>query len=327
MRRRFGSGAAPWPSEGSAIGRRRPEQRELDRAIVRAIAYADVFEYPLTAAEVHRYLVGARATRSDVERILANGRLVPRRVSRCGGYFTLPGREASVPVRRRREAIAAPLWARAQRYGRLIAALPFVRMVAVTGALASDNVDEGADIDYLIVTEAGRLWLCRAMVVALVRIAALRGDTVCPNYFLSENALALPERNLFTATELARMVPLHGLDVYRRMRASNGWAEEFLPNAAGPARDLACPAPWLRGATGLVERLGRTGLGALVDRWEMSRKLRRFLAHDNPHGEARFGVDWCKGHFDAHGQRILTAFAERLAAIGEHGPARRQRQA
>ena len=49
----------------------------LERAIVEAVAYADVFDYPLTADEVHRYLDGVSATRAGVSTALSSGRLVP----------------------------------------------------------------------------------------------------------------------------------------------------------------------------------------------------------------------------------------------------------
>ena len=121
----------------------------------------------------------------------------------------------------------------AARYGALIAKLPFVRMVAVTGSLAVENAEAADDIDYLIVTSKGRLWLPRAMTILVVRLGGLRGVTLCPNYLLSESALALSERDPYTARELFQMRPLIGHDVHARMLAANMWCRELLPNWSG----------------------------------------------------------------------------------------------
>src|SRR5690606_114120 len=142
--------------------------------------------------------------------ILQHGRLVPRHLSVTDGYFTLPGREAIVPIRPEREQAAARLWPRGIHYGRVIASLPVVRMVAITGELAMDYVGPHSDLDYFIVTEAERLWLSRLMAIAVVRYAAQRGVIVCPNYLLSERALELDDRKLYSAHEVAQMVPISG---------------------------------------------------------------------------------------------------------------------
>jgi hypothetical protein len=286
----------------------------LERAIVQTVAYADVFDYPLTVDEVHRYLIGVPASRGTLRAALASMQRFSNVLSRSGRYLTLAGREWTIETRRRRAAISSEYWKRAVRYGRLIGSLPFVRMVAVTGALAMDNVAD-ADIDYLIVTEPGRLWLCRGLVVGVVRAAAARGATLCPNYFLSERALQIDERNLFTAHEVTQMVPLAGSTTYARFRALNRWTDEYLPNAGGPPRRAALADPRPHRARKLAEMTLRSPIGAGLERWERSRKIRKLAQRSNGHAEAAFGPDWCKGHFDDHGQLTLGRYAERLRSL------------
>ncbi len=287
----------------------------LEIAILRTIAYADVFDYPLTAAEIHRYLAQLPSSLEAVRSALESSTLVPRRLSRCDEFFCLPGREHTVETRLRRAQAAARMWPRALRYGRIIAQLPFVRMVAVTGALAMDNVEPGDDIDYFIVTAPGRLWFSRAMVVALVKMAALLGDRLCPNYLLSERVLILTPRNFFVAHEIAQMVPLAGMEVYRRLRRANAWTSRFLPNAEGApvrASPLSPSSGWGRL---VLESVLSVSFVDRLERWEMQRKIRK-LSRKHPYpSEVVFSADCCKGHFDSHGRQILAAFARRLKEL------------
>jgi hypothetical protein len=171
------------------------------------------------------------------------------------------------------------------------------------------------DIDYLIVTEPERLWVCRVLVVGVVKWAARRGVTLCPNYFLSERALELEERNLFTAHEVTQMVPLVGLPTYERLRQLNRWTESYLPNAAGPPRRIGQVSPHWRRARGAAEQVLRTPVGGRLERWEMERKVRKLGAQSVDHAEAAFDVDWCKGHFGDHGQYTLERFAQRMDGL------------
>src|SRR6266576_5090808 len=105
-----------------------------EQAVVKAVVYADVFDYPLQAAEIHRYLHGVAAswdaTAAALARCCAGGNVLSQR----DGFYTLAGREELVDLRCRRAVQAERLWPTAVKYGHVIAGLPFVRMVAVTGS-------------------------------------------------------------------------------------------------------------------------------------------------------------------------------------------------
>jgi hypothetical protein len=300
------------------IAKRPALDRALADAIIETVAYADIFDYPLTLPEIHRYLIDRPASRETVQAALDQDPTLAERLSRTDAYFALAGRQSIVAIRRQREVLAERFWLRARRYGRMISSLPFVRMVAVTGELAMDNVRDESDIDFFIVTEHRRLWLCRLFVLGIVRAAARFGDTVCPNYLLSERALAITERDLYSAHEVVQMVPLSGIDTYAQFRQVNKWVYEFLPNAVSAPRQLSS-TPHARPVRALTESALRTPAGGLLERWESRRKLRKFSAMSQAHREASFSADWCKGHVHDHGRLILAAFEAHKSEIEGSG--------
>jgi len=282
---------------------------DLASAILHTAAYADVFDYPLTAKEIHRYLTGLCATAEQVEQLLQEGAFL----SRVGEYYMLPAREMLADVRRRREQISNRLWPKALGYGRIAAGIPFVRMLAVTGSLAMNNVENNPDIDYLVVTAPGRLWTVRAMLLALARMAALHGVRICPNYLVTERAMVFPDQTLYAAHELAQMVPLFGMHVYAQLCSLNRWKDRFLPNAQGlpPVRSRVTRRndPMLKPA---LESLLLKPPSGWFEQWEMARKMPRLKRQQSSSPESTFTADTCKGHDQRHAQRTEETYRKRL---------------
>ncbi len=289
----------------------------LEQAILFTIAYGDIFQYPMTVQEIHRYLIGLQSTHQAIREALHQPNRLGRWITHCGPFYMLPGRNELVHIRQQRMQESARLWPKAEYYGRLIARIPFVRMVAVTGSLAMNNVIPGGDIDYLIVTRQGRLWLTRSLVIILVRLARQSGDRICPNFFLSEQTLALRDQNIFSAHELTQMVPLSGGKIYTAIRQDNLWADKYLPNASSAPDGKAMIS--LNDVQYRIQTIGesllQSQIGSLLEHWEMHRKLRKFNPLTSEHDEACFGPDYCKGHVDDHGNRILDDYANRVQNI------------
>ena len=285
----------------------------LLRSIFHTLAYADVFDYPLTASEVYRYLTSLQASVEEVTQALGNDHLF----SRVEEYFALPGREETVAIRKRRAKTAAQLWPKAARYGRMIASLPFVRMVAVTGSLSMSNTDDGKDIDFMIVTAPNHLWTCRAFSLLIARIAKLENISLCPNYLVTTNALELKEHSLYVAHELAQMIPLSGMKTYRELCRLNDWMADYLPNALTPPEmpqgiKQAQVHPFIQRA---LEALFHLPVFSWFEKWEMNRKIDRLAREQSASFESYFSADVCKGHIDRHGENIGTALAVRLQIL------------
>ncbi|MCU0482498.1 MAG: hypothetical protein MUE54_14980 [Anaerolineae bacterium] len=284
----------------------------LEWDILQTVAYADIFDYPMTIAEIHRYLIGTTTSLEAVSNAIHT--LIGTYLTDCEGYICLAGREATLQIRQRRAKIAARLWDYAERYGKLVGRLPFVRMVAITGSLAVDNTDKEGDIDLMIITAPGRLWLCRLLVIGMVKRGIKRdGITLCPNYFVTTNALNITDQNPFTAREWAQMVPLAGFEVYAHFRNLNAWSHEYFPNATTPPQraTITTNMPILKR---ISEAILKTPLGGWLEKWEMSRKIKK-LSVNGLNSESQFTADMCKGHFDGHRARILSAYDQRLRVL------------
>ena len=282
----------------------------LSRAALHTVAYADIFDYPMTASEIHRYLTGVSAPLVTVMRVLEENRLF----TRIGDYFTLPGREEIVSIRARREAHSRKLLPRAIQYGRILGALPYVRMVALTGSLAVLNTSRDQDFDYMLVTAPGRVWTARAFALAINRLTRLQGHTLCPNLIISQRALEWPLHDLYSAREFCQMIMITGQEMYSRLMRANQWVESFLPNAFMDSGGLP-PEPQKRAPMlqSLFELPLRGVLGDRLETWEMNRKIERFTRQQGFGEETIFNADVCQGNFHHHRSWTYAALEERLA--------------
>lgn len=288
----------------------------IAEAILRTLLYASIFDFPLTEAEIHHFLIERRATPAEVHAALTESGWLASRIEQCDGWYVLRGRMDLVATRKSRAAAAESLWPTAERYGRLLARLPFVRMVALTGSLAMRNPAYARDdIDYLILTAPGRVWLTRLLCVAVVRWARLRGVGLCPNYVLAATALHQEPHDLYLAHELAQMIPLSGHALYEAMRRANPWTNRLLPNAAQPfyATPDRSPRGVGRFAQRALEILFGGPLGSWLEDWEKRRKQRKFARIAEQVGAARLDSERVKGHFDDHGARILGQYFANLS--------------
>jgi hypothetical protein len=289
--------------------------KTISSAILETVAYADIFEHPLTAPEVHRYLTGISVEFDVIRDALKN----IEDLVQTGEYFTLPGREDIIPIREQRVAHSRKLLPRAIRYGRTLGSLPFIRMVALTGSLAVLNVSKTDDFDYMLVAAPGRVWTARAFALLINHFAKRFGHTLCPNLIVSRNCLEWPLHDLYSARELCQMLPISGMEVYHELIRVNAWAREFLPNAF--SENYGSQNQTGRGFN-FQRRMEYFLSGSLGDRfeiWEMSRKIDRFSRQDGFGDETVFNADVCQGNFHHHRKWTHEAYQQRLRKL--HSPA------
>jgi hypothetical protein len=266
-------------------------------AILKTVVYADLFDYPLRFEELCRGLFDVALERDEVRRLLDCSSALGSVVVERDGFVFLAGRDALVEARREGERRAHELVA---RYGGVldrIARLPYIRLVALSGAVAFDNVHDD-DVDLFVITRAGRAWSACMLVTLLSRALGVR-RAICANYFLDEGSLALADRDLYTAHQLAHLRPISGREAHRAFVEANAWVADLFP--AAYAASLAAAAPAAR--VGLVERLLALGPGAAleaVSRWVLTATLRRKIPPGTDPASVRLGPGRLKLHINDH---------------------------
>ena len=206
------------------------------QAILKTLHYADIFDYPLKVEEIYKYLVEPLTTdvlKETLSWMSADSELI----STDCGFYCLPGREGVVGLRKRREVYSRPKVEKAKRIARVLKFIPWIKLIGVTGALAVGNSDEDDDIDLMIITARGRLWLTRGLVVTFLLLTGRYRrpgkikDMVCPNLMIGDDALEFPDRDLFTAHEIVQMKPIFERgNTYQKFLQANEWIKYFLPN-------------------------------------------------------------------------------------------------
>jgi len=202
-------------------------------AIARSVIYASLFDYPLTLEQVHQALLESDQTTQEILATYASSGRLQAVVEYREGFFFPRGRPELVTERRRREARSCAFLARHRRLLTLVCALPYVRMVALSGSIAHLNLEGGGDLDLFIVTRGRRVWTVTVAVLILARLMRQR-RIVCANFVVADSQLTLEQQDLFTANQVIHLRPLVGGSLFRELLAANPFVARFYPNFECP---------------------------------------------------------------------------------------------
>jgi predicted nucleotidyltransferase len=285
--------------------------------LIDAIVYGDVFDCAVTLEELWRYSLVA-ISRDELRRRM-DASPIRELVAESDGLYALRGREALFDQRHDLSARASALRRRARLVARYLQHFPFVRGILLTGSVAADHADQGADVDMLVIVQSRRLALAFAILAPLSRL--LSRDVFCPNYYLSEAHLSMTRRDHYVARELMQAEALAGNT--EQLFSANTWVDDVLPNASARG-EKAMPIPLGRTLQWLLELPFRGALGDRLERRAHRLALRRLAVHHSGFGSAvpekvsqRFEADMeLRFHGGTLIERATVHYAERRAELG-----------
>ena len=279
-------------------------------AIARSVIYASLFDYPLTLEQLHQTLLESDQTPQEILATYTSSEMLQTLVEYREGFLFPRGRRELLTERHLREARSRAFLGRHHRLLTLVCALPYVRMVALSGSIAHLNLEGDGDLDLFIVTRGRRVWSVTVAVVILAKLMRQR-RTVCANFVVADSQLTLEQQDLFTANQVIHLKPLVGQDVFSELLAANPFVARFYPNFQPPASSLQPRASSaLARLKSLIEAAFRAPslLMELACRHAYGSYLRRRAGSWRSPEQVRLQADCLKLHTRSHRRSILERF-------------------
>lgn len=246
----------------AAISYTENDLSEADQSLFKALLYFEIFNHPLTKAELWKY--SSYTCKKELE-----GRLEVwvqlGYILKEGKYYLVNAVPNKVRNREAGEERVTNMWEKACKRAKLIQKFPFIRAVFISGSMSKGVVAEDGDVDFFIVTKPGKLWLSRTLLAAYKKLFLLGSyKYFCINYFIDSESLEIEERNQYTATELITLMPMTGCPLLvEEFFDRNKWIDAFYPNFE--AKPVLFEAENSSGIKRLSEIIFSNKIGSLLD--------------------------------------------------------------
>lgn len=289
-------------------------------AILKTLCYFSIFKHPLTRDEIKQYCHDIQLDNTDhlteLDALVQQGF-----VNELNGYYFLTGESSFIERRICGEKIAPRFMQKARSYSRFISRFPYIRAVFISGSLSKGYMDEQSDIDYFIITEPGRLWLCRSLLILFKKIFLFNSHRYfCVNYFIDCDNLRIPDENIFTATELVFVLPMYNKKLYKDFRDQNSWTNSYYPNLNNVDREVPFDpgSHWLKS---FLEKVFSGPTGEKLDTWFFKKTISYWKSKFTEFDETSFDLQLrsrknvSKHHPRGFQQKVLSRFKEKLKQL------------
>lgn len=214
--------------------------KSVSEAIIKTLCYAEVFSYPLNFLELHKYLMYHK--KISKQELLFELRFMNDMLKQEGEYITFVNTTHFVKTRKERQKESKRKMGKAMMVASFLSYIPTIKLIGISGSLSMQNSKKEDDIDFFFITSKNTLWITRFFVTLFLvcfkqkrdRMRAITKDKICPNMFLSEEALVLPVsfRNIYTAHEVSQVKVIYAKDhMDSQFFSANRWVLKYLPHA------------------------------------------------------------------------------------------------
>lgn len=231
----------------------------LAERIQNTLRFFDLQSLPLTAYEIHQYLVAdVTAIKNKIDErfelkseistptapvhfdtILTQLYILSRegKIISKNGFYALAGKEDLIAQRQKNYLFGLRREKLIKSYLVPTKHIPFVRGIALAGSQALGQQRSTSDIDLLIITDTKYMWTARTLLSAWFHVFGVRrhgkkiSNRFCLNHYLANAREVDAERNLYKAmeyTKLRSVVYPHGIREFQQ--ANEHWIRQFFPN-------------------------------------------------------------------------------------------------
>jgi hypothetical protein len=308
--------------KGTFIAQERTDKaNKPGESILRALAYFDIFQYPLLAGEIKRF--SDQPTDEIFFEKTLEQLLYDKKIFRFYDFYSLQNNFLLAEKRIQGNHRAQLLLPKAMKIGRFLFRFPYVRAIGISGSLSKNYADEKADIDFFIIAKANRLWIARTLMHLFKKLTFITGHQhfYCMNYYIDETALELKDKNIFTAIEIKTLLTVCGKKALDSFFTTNKWADDFFPFCNyRHLQNAESPSPWFKN---FFEWILNSKTGDRLDNYLMKLSARRWKKKQqkgkrNEKGQT-MGLITSK-HFarsnpESFQERLLELYDQKLAAL------------
>ncbi len=304
----------------------------MEKAVLKTLIYYNIFDFPLKAWEVQKWLIGRTASLKQVEKTLRKLRQESTpiksgsRIKNQGSYYFLTGRRGLVKERLEKENISKKHLKIAKVIVKLFKIIPWVKLVGISGSLSMMGNSKSDDIDLFIITSKNRIWLSRFFLIILTSLSGLRrkrrenklsaAGKLCINLILETDNLGLSKSNIYLAHEVLQMKVLWQRDeIYSKFLHDNFWAFKYLPNwKSGEKMARGLPAGKAGAGRGADSRKQKTSNDILNWVEELAKSLQLKIMN-SPTGDEKIDNGALYFHPEDKGVKIMQEYKRRSSSF------------
>lgn len=276
--------------------------KDLEKAILKTLCYFDIFRYPLTNFEVHKWLWEHKASLIDVQsklHELAEG----GKIKYKDGLYFLPGNEAYIAERRKKYLQADKKYKKLKRIVSLLQVVPFIRFVGACNTMHILDFKDTSDLDVFIIVEKNRMWTARLLTTILTaligqwRHGTRIKDKVCLSFYVTTNELNLQSITLkedpYLVYWISFVVPLLDRNAYSEFWKENEWMKKYIPNSIPQksiSRRMMAHNPFLDGLRYASERLLAKSLGRHIEKFMKRIQIQKMQQKESELGREKSAI-------------------------------------